>query len=28
VIGCSYEMRPHETPLDALRRMERERVFS
>lgn len=28
VLGCSYEMRPNETPLDALRRMESERVFS
>lgn len=28
VIGCGYEMRRGETPLDALRRMERERVFS
>lgn len=28
VLGCSYEMRRNETPLDALRRMERERVFS
>lgn len=28
VIGCSYEMRPHEKALDTLRRMERERVFS
>lgn len=28
VLGCGYEMLPNETPLDALRRMERERVFS
>lgn len=28
VLGCSYEMRRNETPVDALRRMERERVFS
>lgn len=28
VIGCSYEMQPHEKALDTLRRMERERVFS
>ena len=27
-IGCSYTMRIGETPLDTLRRMERERVFS
>lgn len=26
-IGCSYKMQPHETPLAALRRMERERKF-
>ncbi len=26
-IGCSYDMRPGETPLDTLRRMERERKF-
>lgn len=26
-IGCSYEMKPGETPLDTLRRMEREREF-
>jgi hypothetical protein len=25
--GCSYEMLPHETPLECLRRMERERRF-
>lgn len=28
VLGCSYEMQRNETPLDTLRRMERERVFS
>lgn len=28
VLGCGYEMRRGETPLDTLRRMERERVFS
>lgn len=27
VMGCSYEMLPHESPLDCLRRMERERRF-
>ena len=27
VMGCYYEMRPHESPLDCLRRMERERRF-
>ena len=27
VLGCGYEMRRGETPLDTLRRMERERVF-
>lgn len=26
-IGCGYDMRPGETPLDTLRRMERERKF-
>lgn len=26
-IGCSYEMLPNESPLDTLRRMERERKF-
>lgn len=26
-IGCSYEMRPNETPVEALRRMEAERKF-
>jgi len=26
-IGCSYEMKPGETPEDTLRRMERERTF-
>jgi hypothetical protein len=26
-IGCGYDMKPGETPLDTLRRMERERVF-
>ena len=26
-IGCSYDMKPGETPLDTLRRMERERKF-
>ena len=26
-IGCSYGLRPHETPLQCLRRMERERKF-
>lgn len=26
-LGCSYEMRPGETPLETLRRMERERKF-
>ena len=26
-IGCSYEMRPGEAPLDTLRRMERDRKF-
>jgi hypothetical protein len=26
-VGCSYEMNPGETPLDALRRMEKERKF-
>lgn len=25
--GCSYEMKPGETPLETLRRMERERTF-
>lgn len=25
VLGCAYDMLPHETPLDCLRRMERER---
>lgn len=28
VLGCSYEMQRGERPVDALRRMERERVFS
>lgn len=28
VLGCSHDMRPGETALDTLRRMERERVFS
>lgn len=27
-IGCSYDMNPGETPLDTLRRMERERKFT
>lgn len=27
VMGCAYEMLPHESPLDCLRRMERERKF-
>ena len=27
-LGCSYEMKPGETPLETLRRMERERVFN
>jgi hypothetical protein len=27
-LGCSYELRPGETPDDCLRRMERERKFS
>ena len=27
-IGCGYEMRPGETPLDTLRRMEAEREFN
>ncbi|MBR9766079.1 MAG: hypothetical protein GYB53_21820, partial [Rhodobacteraceae bacterium] len=27
-IGCGYDMLPGETPLQALRRMERERTFS
>jgi hypothetical protein len=26
-IGCSYELRPNETPLECLRRMEQERKF-
>ena len=26
-LGCSYEMKPGETPLETLRRMEREREF-
>jgi hypothetical protein len=26
--GCGYEMRPHETPEECLRRMESERVFN
>lgn len=26
-VGCSYEMKPGETPLETLRRMERERKF-
>lgn len=26
-VGCSYDMEPGETPLDTLRRMEREREF-
>ncbi len=26
-VGCGYDMKPGETPLDTLRRMERERVF-
>ncbi|MDE4189661.1 hypothetical protein [Phaeobacter gallaeciensis] len=26
-VGCSYEMKPGETPLDTLRRMEKERTF-
>jgi hypothetical protein len=26
-LGCSYELRPTETPWDCLRRMERERKF-
>jgi hypothetical protein len=26
-LGCSYVMKPEETPLECLRRMERERVF-
>lgn len=26
-IGCSYRMKPGETPIDTLRRMERERTF-
>lgn len=28
VIGCSYEMQPGEAPVDTLRRMERDEVFS
>lgn len=28
VLGCSYDMRPNESPLDTLRRMEQERKFS
>lgn len=27
-LGCGYDMNPGETPLDTLRRMERERVFA
>lgn len=27
-IGCGYDMHPGETPLDTLRRMEKERVFN
>jgi hypothetical protein len=27
-IGCSYEMLPHETPENTLRRMESEREFT
>lgn len=26
-VGCSYELKPNEHPLDCLRRMEKERVF-
>lgn len=26
-VGCGYDMKPNETPLETLRRMERERVF-
>jgi len=26
-MGCAYDIRPNETPLDALRRMERDRKF-
>lgn len=28
VVGCGYDMKDGETPLDTLRRMEQERVFS
>ncbi|MGE4193041.1 MAG: hypothetical protein AB7E51_06610 [Pseudodesulfovibrio sp.] len=28
VVGCGYDMKDGETPLDTLRRMERERVFN
>lgn len=27
VVGCGYELLPNETPVECLRRMERERVF-
>jgi hypothetical protein len=27
-VGCSYELRPDEAPVDALRRMEKERKFT
>jgi hypothetical protein len=26
-LGCSYELLPNETPLDCLKRMEKERKF-
>jgi hypothetical protein len=26
-VGCGYELRPNETALECLRRMERERKF-
>lgn len=28
VLGCGYELKPNETPLECLRRMERERKFN
>jgi len=26
-VGCSYDLKPNETPLECLRRMEKERSF-